>query len=108
MFFMSETFKKEWADPDAPDTDPGALEEDFNIVRAYFNARTDDSDPVYVQLPPEAGYSSQECGLLKRHMYGTRRAAEGWHFEYSSMLIAAGFVQGRASACVCLFSPLAG
>ena len=38
-FFMSETFKKEWADPDAPDTDPGALEEDFNIVRAYFNAR---------------------------------------------------------------------
>ncbi|EEH51853.1 uncharacterized protein MICPUCDRAFT_54005 [Micromonas pusilla CCMP1545] len=39
-FFMSETFKKEWADPDAPDTDPGALEEDFNIVRAYFNARS--------------------------------------------------------------------
>ena len=33
-------------------------------------------------------------------MYGTRRAADGWQSEYSSALVAMGFVQGSASACV--------
>ena len=33
-------------------------------------------------------------------MYGTQRAAEGWQDECSSALVEAGFVQGRASACV--------
>ena len=37
---------------------------------------------------------------MKRHMYGTRRAVEGWQDECSSALVSAGFVQGRASACV--------
>ena len=41
-----------------------------------------------------------KCGLLKRHMYGTRRAAEGWQEEHSATLVSAGFVQGKASACV--------
>ena len=40
------------------------------------------------------------CGLLRRHMYGTRRAAEGWQDEYSSTLGELGFIQGVASACV--------
>ena len=72
----------------------------IDISRAYFNARTSDDDPVYVQLPPEMNQGSEVCGLLRRHMYGTRRAAEGWQDEYSATLIAAGFTQGKASACV--------
>ena len=71
-----------------------------DISRAYFNARTSDDDPIYVQLPLEAGFREDQCGLLKRHMYGTRRAAEGWQDEYSSTLVSAGFEQGKASACV--------
>ena len=37
------------------------------------------------------------CALLRRHMYGTRRATEDWEDEYSTRLIEAGFVQGMAS-----------
>ena len=40
------------------------------------------------------------CALLKRHMYGTRRAADGWQSEYSGSLIEFGFVQSTSSACV--------
>ena len=40
------------------------------------------------------------CGLLRRHMYGTRRAADGWQSEYSGSLVEFGFTQGTSSACV--------
>ena len=40
------------------------------------------------------------CGLLKRHMYGTKRAAEGWQEEYSQAMADMGFEQGCASACL--------
>ena len=33
-------------------------------------------------------------------MYGTRRAADGWHCEYSDTLEELGFVRGQSSACV--------
>ena len=72
----------------------------IDISRAYFNARTDPKNPTYVAFPPDMGMPPGTCGLLKRHMYGTRRAAEGWQDEYSSTLIAMGFTQGSASACV--------
>ena len=61
-------------DPDSEDRIQILL---IDISRAYFNAHTDPDDPVYVQLPPELRHGPQACGLLKRHMYGTRRAAEG-------------------------------
>ena len=72
----------------------------IDISRAYFNAKTDDKDPIYVELPPEANAPPGMCGLLRRHMYGTRRAAEGWQDEYSGTLIQMGFTQGAASPCV--------
>ena len=72
----------------------------IDISRAYFNAKTSDDDPVYVDLPPEMKAAPGMCGLLRRHMYGTRRAAEGWQDEYSSALIRFGFDQGAASPCV--------
>ena len=38
--------------------------------------------------------------MLKRHMYGTRRAADGWQSGYSGLLIGMGSTQGTSSACV--------
>ena len=59
-----------------------------DISRARFNPTIDPDDPCHVQFPPEAGRAENECGLLRRHMYGTRRAAEGWQDEYSATLVA--------------------
>jgi hypothetical protein len=72
-----------------------------DISRAYFNAKTDPHDPVYVSLPEEDPEHLGKVGLLLRHMYGTRRAADGWQEEYSSSLVEMGFGQG--SACPCVF-----
>ena len=75
-----------------------------DISRAYFNASKDDSDPTYVMLPSEhPGYSEGLCGWLRKHMYGTRAAADGWQQEYSSFLKSIGFVQGAASLCIFVF-----
>ena len=49
-----------------------------DISRAYFNAKTSPDEPIYVEMPPEVGARPGTCALVKRHMYGTRRAAEGW------------------------------
>ena len=38
--------------------------------------------------------------LLRKHMYGTLAAADGWQEEYSSSLVAMGFYQGVASPCI--------
>ena len=48
----------------------------MDISRAYFNARTSPDDPVFVECPPEMNAPPGMYALLKRHMYGTRRAAE--------------------------------
>ncbi len=74
----------------------------LDISRAYFNAVTDDSHPTYVELPAEDPDSARGlCGHLLVHLYGTRRAADGWHSEYSNYLVESlGFVRGGASACV--------
>ena len=73
----------------------------IDISRAYFNARTDDKHPTYVDLPPEdPDFGSDLCGRLNVHMYGTRRAADGWHCEYSESMEDIGFGVGQSSACV--------
>ena len=72
-----------------------------DISRAYFNARVDDAHPTYVELPPEHPDSKRGmCGFLRRHMYGTQRAADGWQCEYSQTLRELGFTQGVGSPCV--------
>ena len=49
----------------------------IDISRVYFNARTTDEHPVYVELPPEdPDYGKDLCGRLNVHMYGTRPAAD--------------------------------
>ncbi len=73
----------------------------IDISRAYFCAATDPDDPAYVELPAEDKDHGVLVGLLKKHMYGTRRAADGWHCEYAGRLVNdLGFSVGDASACV--------
>ena len=68
-----------------------------DISRAHFNARTDDKHPVYVDLPPEdPDFGKGLCGRLNVHMYGTRRAADGWHCECSEAMEGMGFKVGRS------------
>ena len=69
----------------------------IDISRATFNAKTDKEGPTYFDLLNEMGADQGMCGLLRRHMYGTRRAAEGWQDEYSTRMTDAGFIQGIAS-----------
>ena len=72
----------------------------LDISRAYFNAKTDPEKPTYVQLPDEVGAPPGTCALLRKHMYGTQRAAEGLQDGYTEALLAMEFTQGSASACV--------
>ena len=73
----------------------------IDISRAYFCAETDPDNPTYVELPPEDPDHGVLVGKLKKHMYGTRKAADGWHCEYADRLVSdLGFAVGDASACV--------
>ena len=61
----------------------------------------EDEDPVYVALPEEdEDHGKGPCGRLLVHMYGTRRAADGWHNECSDAFENFGFERGQSSACV--------
>ena len=71
-----------------------------DISRAYFNAKKDPDDLTYVALPDEDPDSQGMCGLLARHMYGTRGSADGWQEECPTSLVEMGFVQGMSSARV--------
>ena len=59
----------------------------IDISRAYFHSSTDGADPTYVMLPPEHPDHGEMCGFLKKLMYGTRAAADGWQQEYAGFLI---------------------
>ena len=75
----------------------------IDIKRAYLCAKTDPDDPTYVELPPEHPWykDGESCGLLLKHMYGTRKAGDGWHVEISATLTEKlGFTKGDASACI--------
>ena len=36
----------------------------MDVSRAYFNAKVDESDPVYVELPPEVDAPPGSCAFL--------------------------------------------
>ena len=64
-----------------------------DISRAYFNAKKDPDDITHVALPNEDPDPPNMCGLLARHMYGTRCAAEGWQEDCPTRLVEIGFVR---------------
>ena len=52
--------KKVW-NADSPDRQMIVF---MDISRAYFNAKVDEDDPVYVELPPEIDAPPGMCALL--------------------------------------------
>ena len=47
----------------------------MDISRAYFNAKVDESDPVYVDLPPGPAHPGM-CAMLQRHVW--HAPSGGW------------------------------
>ncbi len=77
----------------------------IDIKRAYLCAKTDPGDPTYVELPQEHPWHKDcdSCALLLKHMYGARKAGDGWHAEITSTLTEKlGFTTGAASAGIFL------
>ena len=98
---LAATKLKDWQPVCHPKSEDRMQISIMDISRAYFNAKTDTASPTYVSLPPEDADHEEKCGLLLRHMYGTRAAADGWQEEYSSFLVETlGFRQGLASPCL--------
>ena len=54
---------------------------------------------MFVELPAEACTDKSKVALLLRSMYGCRDAGVNWKFAICQVMIAKGFVQGRASPC---------
>ena len=55
---------------------------------------------VFVELPAEACTDKSKVGHLLRSMYGCRDPGLTWEFAICQVMIAIGFVQGRASPCI--------
>ena len=70
----------------------------FDISRAYLHAETGPNDLTDADLLMDDPDSKRDmCGLLIKHMYGTRKAADGWQHHYAKAMREMGFVQGVAS-----------
>ena len=72
-----------WAPAWVQQEGPHRMQVSFiDISRAYFNAKTSEEHPVYVELAPEdPDFGKGPCGRLNVHMYGTRMAADGSGFK---------------------------
>ena len=70
----------------------------IDVRRAHFYCAA--RRKVFVELPAEAGAGKGKVGRLLRSMYGCRDAGVNWEFEICEVMIAIGFVQGRASPCI--------
>ena len=75
----------------------------IDVKKAHLNAKLEDDEHVYVDLPDEAG-AAGKCGKLRRWLYGMRPAASSWEREYSERLEAAGYIRGK-SAPTTFFNP---
>ena len=70
----------------------------IDVRRAHFYSPA--RRKVFVELPEEAGTDKRKVGRLLRSMYGWRDAGVNWEFVICPVMIALGFVQGRASPSV--------
>ena len=68
--------------------------------RAYFYANA--TRRVYVELPERDGGrpGSQQCGMPKKSLYGTRDAAQSWERELGGFLEETGLHREIASTCL--------
>lgn len=55
---------------------------------------------IFIELPAEAGVSSDFVGELKYSLYGTRDAAANFERTYTEVLVNHGFVQGVSNPCL--------
>ena len=55
---------------------------------------------VFVELPAEACTDKSKVGRLLRSTYGCWDTGVNWEFATCQVMIAIGFVQGRASPCI--------
>ena len=75
-------------------TEPVVLMQ-IDVRRAHFYSPS--RRKVFLELPEEAGTDKSKVGRLLRSMYGCRDAGVNWEFAIGQVMIAIGFVQGRAS-----------
>ena len=56
---------------------------------------------VFIELPEGdgGGPGSQQCGLLRKSLYGTRDAAQNWECKLGGFLEEIGLRKGQASTC---------
>ena len=69
-----------------------------DVRRAHFYSAA--PRKVFVELPAKAGAGKGKVGRLLQSMYGCRDAGVNWEFAICQVMIAIGFVQGRASPCI--------
>ena len=55
----------------------------IDVKKAHLNAKLEENEFAYVQLPAEADAESNKCGRLRRWLYGMRNAASSWEKEYA-------------------------
>eukprot|EP00973_Karenia_brevis_P049861 6923827-Karenia_brevis.AAC.1 len=58
-------------------------------------------DDLYVTLPAEAGLAADECGLLKKCLYGLRDANQSFGFTVNESFEAEEYEQGTFCPGVC-------
>jgi hypothetical protein len=68
----------------------------IDIKKAHLNAKVDESEFVYVDLPEEA-VAAGKIGRLKRWLYGMRPAASAWEDDYAEKLSGEGYARGQAA-----------
>ena len=57
----------------------------IDVRKAHLNAKVDDAQDIYVELPEEA-QANGKCGKLLRWLYGMRGAAQRWEKEFTHKL----------------------
>jgi hypothetical protein len=74
-----------------------------DYVQAFPQAKLDESEAVYMQIPP--GYKTTRkdtCLKLKRNLYGLKQASYNWHNLLKSGLLKLGFQQSEHEPCLFL------
>jgi hypothetical protein len=69
-----------------------------DVRKAHLNGIC--TEDIYVELPAEAKAAKGKCGKLKRWLYGTRGASQGWERHYTDNLEKEQFRRGRFSTAV--------